>query len=109
MKYAEDMQSRDDNFDALMTRAIERGPDVTVPADFAARVAAKLPPLPARRKPMRVGRAVAAVSAVVLAGAMFAIAPHAVPSFASVAFDFELLAVMQLAGIGYWLAVRRGS
>ena len=109
MKYAEDMQAQDDNFEAAVTRAIERGPEVTVPVNFAARVVAALPPVRPRRNPMRVGRTVALVSAGVLAVAMFALAPHAAPTFASLAFDFELVVIAQLAGIGYWLTVRRGA
>ena len=107
MKYADDMQSQDDNFDAVVTRAIERRPEVTVPMNFAARVAAALPPAMPRRQPMQVGRTVALVSAGALAIAMFALAPHAAPTFASLAFDFELVVIAQLAGIGYWLTVRR--
>jgi hypothetical protein len=108
MKYPDDMQARDGKFDAVMTRAIERGPEVSVPVDFAARVVAALPVARPRRKAMQVGRTAAVVSAGVLAVAMFALAPHAAPTFASLAFDFELVAILQLAGIGYWLTVRRG-
>jgi hypothetical protein len=108
MKYAEDMQLQDDKLDAVMTRAIERAPEVNVPVDFAARVAAALPPLPARRKPMQVGRTAALAAAGVLAVAMCLLAPHAAPTFASMAFDFELVVIAQLGGIAYWLTVRRG-
>jgi hypothetical protein len=112
MKYPEDMQSQSENpdvqFDAVMTRALERGPEVSVPMDFAARVAASLPPARKPRRTMQVSRTAAIASAGVLAVAMFVLAPHAAPTFASLAFDFELIAILQLAGIGYWLTVRRG-
>jgi hypothetical protein len=107
MKYAEDMESQDSNFDAMMTRALERREDVAVPADFVVRVAAALPAPKPRRNPMRVGRATGLVAAGVLGVALFALAPHAAPTFANWAFDFELVVIGELAGIAYWLTVRR--
>jgi hypothetical protein len=108
MKYAEDMQLQDENFDAVVTRAIERRPEVSVPVNFAARVAAALPSQRPRRNPMQVGRIAAFVAAGVLAVAMCLLAPHATPTFGSLAFDFELVVIVQLGGIAYWLTARRG-
>jgi hypothetical protein len=108
MKYAEDMDSQDGNFDAMMTRALERREDVAVPTDFAVRVAAALPPPRKPRNAMRVGRATGLVAAGVLGVALFALAPHAAPTFGNWAFDFELVVIAELAGIAYWLTVRRG-
>ena len=108
MKYAEDMQAQDDNFEASVTRAIERRPEVSVPVNFAARVAAALPPPRRVRPPMQVGRKAALVALVVLGLSLFALAPHAAPTFGNLAFDFELVVIAELGGIAYWLTVRRG-
>jgi hypothetical protein len=110
MKYAEDMQSHDDNsaFDAMLTRSLERRDEVVVPLNFATRVVAALPPPRKPRKAMQLGRMTAVVALFVLAIALFALAPHAAPSFGNLAFDFELILLAQLAGIGYWLTARQG-
>jgi hypothetical protein len=106
MKYAEDMRAGDNS--ELVTRVLERRVEVVVPEGFAARVVAGLPPARKPREAMRVGRAAGLVAGLVLAAAMFGLAPHAAPSFADWVFDFELVAIAQLGGIAYWLTVRRG-
>jgi hypothetical protein len=112
MNYSQDMHLQDENsqagFDAKLVRALERRPEPMVPADFASRVAAALPPAAPARKPMQVGRIVGLTAAAVLGVALVALAPHAAPTFASWAFDFELVVIAQLGGIAYWLtAVRK--
>jgi hypothetical protein len=113
MKYSERMQSQDENsqagFEAKLTRALERRPEPVVPMDFAARVAAALPPLPPARKPMQVGRTVGLAAAAVLGVALFALAPHATPTFQNWAFDCELVVIAQLGGIAYWLTAARNA
>ena len=109
MKYAEDMQSQDDNFDARVTRALERRPELAVPANFSARVAAALPPPRRVRPPMQVGRRTALVALVVLGLSLFALASHAAPTFGSLAIDIELVVIAELGGIAYWLTARRGT
>jgi hypothetical protein len=87
-----------------LTRALSRQPAVTVPAGFAAHVAATAPQrgrMPARRR-FSVARAAALVAALALAVALFVLAPH-VASTRSLAFAVEMLLLMQLAGIGYGL------
>jgi hypothetical protein len=111
MNYSDDMQSQDENsqmgFEAKLTRALERRPEPVVPMDFAARVAAALPPPLPARKPMQVGRTVGLAAAGVLGVALFALAPHATPTFGNWAFDFELVVIAQLGGIAYWLTAAR--
>jgi len=112
MNYSDDMQLQDRNsqavFDAKLTRALERRPEPAVPADFASRVAAALPPAAPAPKPMQVGRTVGLAAAAVLGVALVALAPHASPAFNNWAFDFELVVIAQLGGIAYWLtAVRK--
>lgn len=108
MSYREGMEQNatPEAFEARVLRALEQTREPAVPADFASRVAASLPPLPPARKAMRFGRTVALISIGVLALAMFVLAPHSSPSFSSVAFDLELVLLLQMAGIGYWLTVR---
>lgn len=90
----------------VLEQTLARTPEPVIPADFAARISANLPPLPPVRKPMRLGRPVALASIGILALAMFLVAPHTSPSFTSLAFDVELLLLLQMGGIGYWLTMR---
>ena len=93
--------------EAAVTRALEQRQEPVVPADFAARVMQSLPPQPQARAKMRVGYMVGVVAAVVLTGVVFALAPHAAPSFTNLTFDVELMLLAELGGIAYWLAARR--
>jgi hypothetical protein len=87
-----------------LTRALSRQPEVTVPAGFAARVTASLPPRGVVRARARfsVARGVALAAAVALAVTLFVLAPH-VETTRSLAFGLEMLLLVQLAGIGYGL------
>jgi hypothetical protein len=98
----------DAEFEAMVTRGLEHGAEVAVPVDFAARVRAALPAVAPRRSKARVGRVALVVAAFVLAVAMFALAPHAAPTFGNLAFDLELVVIVQLAGVGYWLTAKKG-
>jgi hypothetical protein len=95
--------------EAAITRALERQPEVRIPLDFAAKVRAALPAQPKVRVRRSVGRGVAAVAAVGLVLALCWLAPHARPSFASVAFDMEMVLVVELAGVAAWLGTRRSD
>ena len=95
--------------EAVVTRALEQRQEPLVPADFAARVMRSLPAQKVARPKMRVGRVTAMVAAVVLTVAVFAIAPHASLSFASLSFDLELVMLAELAGIAYWFVARRDA
>ena len=98
----------DETFDAALTTALERAPKSAVPHDFAARVRAALPPQSAPRRSERTTRVAALAAAIVLTIALFLIAPHTSPSFASLNFDIELLVLAQLLAIACWLAARQG-
>jgi hypothetical protein len=98
-----------EEFEAVMTRALERSPELpplAIPVDFAARVAASLPQQRTARPAVRVGRIAAIVAMVVLAIVLFVLAPHASPSFASFTFDIELIVLAQLGAIAYWLSTK---
>jgi hypothetical protein len=90
-----------------LNQLLERRPRVAVPEGFAARVASSLPPQRLRRVRVPVGRAIAAAAALLLTVAMFALAPASHPSLNSFAFDIEMLLLVQLCGIGWYLSLRR--
>ena len=107
----EDLGSMSDanEFEAAITRALDHKPEVAVPADFAARVRAALPAQPKAKARRSVGREVAMVATVGLVVALCVLAPHARPSFESVAFDLEMVLVVELMGVAAWLGMRRSD
>lgn len=93
--------------DALLTRTLERKPQIAVPEGFAARVAAALPAQKPTRAPRRVGSLIAMVAAMIVTLTMFVLASSARPNLTNFAFDMELLMLVQLAGIGWYYSLRR--
>lgn len=93
-----DIQSRID-------RAIEHKPGVQIPADFAAKVAARAAAQPLRRRRFKVqfGPMIALFSAPVAAVALFLLAPHTAPNLKSIGFDAEVVLLAELAFIGWWI------
>jgi hypothetical protein len=93
-----DMESRIDH-------AIEHKPEVQIPADFAAKVAARAvaQPLRGRRHKPQFGPMIALISAPLAALALFALAPHAAPNVKSLSFDAEVVLLAELAFIGWWI------
>jgi hypothetical protein len=109
MKEREVAMSDANEFEAAITRALDRKPEVVVPADFAAKVRAALPAQPKVRAQRSVGRIAAGVAAVGLVLALCWLAPHARPSFGSMAFDLEMVLVVELMGVAAWLGMRRSD
>jgi hypothetical protein len=105
------MTTDEKEFEAAITRALEQQPSVTVPVDFAARVRASLPAQPRARARRFAGRSVGQIAAIVagagLVAALCLLAPHARPSFDSVAFDMEMVLLVELAGVAAWLGMAR--
>jgi hypothetical protein len=93
-----DMESRID-------RAMEHNPDVQIPADFAAKVAARAVAQPLRRRRFKpqFGPMIALFSAPLAAVALFVLAPHASPNLKSLSFDAEVVLLAELAFIGWWI------
>lgn len=88
-----------------MTRALEQAPEPVIPADFAARVAAKARTLP-QPKPVvatQYGRKTALVAAVVLTILLFVLAPYALPGSNAIGFGLEMLLFAELGGLAVWL------
>ena len=107
MKERESAMSDANELEAAITRALDRKPEIVVPMDFAAKVRAALPAQPKVRARRSVGREVAIVATAGLVLALCWLAPHARPSFESVAFDMEMLMLVELAGVAAWLATQR--
>lgn len=91
---------------AALQAALERKPDVSVPKAFAREVAAEAVRLPQKPVPAEAtyARSIAFAAAAVLVVALFALAPRAPASFASLRFDVELALLLQLAVLAWWLA-----
>lgn len=95
--------------EAAITRALDWKPEVAVPVDFAARVRAALPAQAKVKVRRSVGREVAMVATAGLVVALCLLAPHARPSFESLAFDVEMVLVVELMGVAAWLGTRRSD
>ena len=101
------LEGCDECMDAWLTLALEEKPEVSIPADFAARVAASLPPRRERRVAMTAQRhwgvrSAIAVSLVVL---MVCFA-GAKPANSWVGLVFLILVATEIAGLALWLGPR---
>lgn len=97
---------QDQDFESRITTAIEHKPEPQIPADFAAKVAARAVahPLRRRRYKPQFGRMIALLSAPLATLALFVLAPHTAPDLKSLTFDTEVVLLAELAFIGWWLA-----
>ena len=103
--YMDSQQTND--FETRLIAALERCAEPAIPADFATRLAAQLPPLKPARRSLNAGRTISIVSAAVCVFALGWLVPHATPCYTSIAFDLELALFAQLAFIAHWLTSRR--
>ncbi len=85
--------------DARIARALAQPPRVSIPASFAASVAARATAQPLSRPALFTGWGprLALFSGALLTAAMFALAPHATPTLTSLPFDAELLLLAELS------------
>lgn len=92
--------------ESRITSALENKPEMQIPQDFAAKVAARAvtQPLRRRRPKPQFGNLIALLSVPLAALALFALAPHAAPNFKSLSFDAEVVLLAELAFIGWWVA-----
>jgi hypothetical protein len=109
MKEREIAMSDANEFEAAITRALDRKPEVMVPADFAAKVRASLPVQPKVRTQRSAGRTAAGVATVGLVLALCWLAPHARPGIQNMAFGLEMVLVVELMGVAAWLGMRRSD
>lgn len=91
--------------EARIDRAIEHKPEVQIPVDFAAKVAARAVAQPARRRRYKpqFGPMMALISAPLTALALFVLAPHTAPNLKSLSFDAEVVLLAEFALIGWWI------
>jgi hypothetical protein len=97
------------SLDARIILALETAPRLEIPADFAARVASRLPPLPAAiLSPGRYGYRAAVACLVVLLGLMLAFARRAAGS-SLFWLSIESIFCAQFALLAVWLVVRNAG
>jgi predicted phage tail protein len=103
------MRSGIDALEERVTRALERVPEVTVPAEFAARVALQVP---MRREiaamPARYGLMAMRISMAVLMIALVVVAMHAGGRSSIFGIAFEWMLCAELVGLAVWLGGVRG-
>jgi hypothetical protein len=97
----------DIQIDIQIDGALAAQPEPAIPADFAARVRAALPPVAPARRRVSAARSTAIAASATLLVAVFCIAPHAAPSFSNLTFDIELSLLAELACILTWLSQPR--
>ncbi len=96
----EDSEKR---LDAALTRALERKPAVPVPAEFAARLALASPAQRRLRRSVSAGKVAAIAALVLLAAALFVLAPHVGVKMESFGYGLEMLLLVQMAAVAYGL------
>jgi hypothetical protein len=101
-----------DNQESMLTSALERRPEITIPADFHQRLHASIAAEPAvpTKMPVSFGRATAYLAAFCLAVVLVGLTvlyPNAVKAPESMTFILELIILAQLMAVGFWLGMRR--
>jgi hypothetical protein len=106
-----DAAAKDVALERRIDAAMERKLEPQIRGDFAATVAARAAMLPQKRRAraLPIGRSIAWISAAVLMVALFAFAPHATPNIMNARFDAEIVALCELAGLGWILARGPGA
>ena len=91
--------------EAALQSALERRPEVVIAVDFAERVAAQAAQLSPSRKARvpHYARITALVVACLVALSLFAMAPRTTASFGNMAFNLELVVLLHLAVLAWWL------
>lgn len=96
--------SDETKLDAMLTEALERSPEVKIPADFAARVAANVPKRrTVQLHPGRYGWRGGLVALAMLLGLLFSMAPQFYSS--TLWAGIELLFCLQFAALLVWLVL----
>ena len=97
--------SKREELEKAIDAALEQQQALSIPVDFAARVAERAALLPRRSHAPRAryARSVAILLSAILVVALFLLAPHAQPTFSSLGFDIELAVTILLAALAYWL------
>ena len=102
------MKSSDrQSLEARITLALQTTPEISIPSDFAARVASQLPPLAtASIRPRRYGRGVAMVCMGLLLALILVVARYATGT--SLLWNsIEWIFCIQFALVAVWLTIRQ--
>ena len=97
----------DECMDAWLTAALDRKPEVAIPADFAARVAAMAPARPERRNTAHSPRHWGVISAMAVALVVLVLCfAGPKPANSWVGVVFVMLVATEIAGLALWLGPR---
>lgn len=97
----------DECMDVWLTLALEVKPEVAIPEDFAARIAAMSPARPQKPQTVRTTRHWGMISAIVVVAVLLMICfggPR--PANSGLGLVFTLLVATEIAGLALWLAPR---
>jgi len=95
------------SLEARITLALEAAPEISIPSDFAARIASQLPPLvTVTVSPRRYGRSVAMICMGLLLALILVLA-HRGTGTSLLWSSIEWLFSVQFALVAVWLAVRQ--
>ena len=97
------IESSEQPLDAAITLALEQKPEVRIPAGFATRLALAVPAQRPLRQGVSAGKVVAIAALVLLAAALFLLAPHVGGNVISFSYGLEMLLLVQLAAVAYGL------
>ena len=90
---------------AAVQAALERKPNIAMPADFAQRVASRAGALSQGRpsKAIPYARFAALIVSAIVAVVLFALAPSTAADFRDRRFDLEMLVLLQLGVLAWWM------
>lgn len=110
------MHIQDEQLEARITERLEASPEVQIPADFTARLMARVPQrrfAASVRIPMRTHHASAgqrtAIASIAILTLLLITAIFAAPQTTFVAYGLEPLLALQLGALLYWQFTRRNS
>ena len=107
--YEQRMRDGMDALEERIVRALERVPEVTIPAEFAARVAGRLPVRRAfAARPARYGLMTMRISMAALVIALIVVAMHATGRSGVLGIALEWVLCAELVGLAVWLGGARG-
>jgi hypothetical protein len=93
--------------DVWLTLALDAKPEVAIPADFAALVAAMAPALPAKREALRTPRRWGVISAMAVVTVLMMVCfAGPAPTNSWVGLVFVMLIASEIAGLALWLGPR---
>ena len=103
----EHVENCDECMDVWLTLALEAKPEVAIPLDFAARVAASVPPRREKREALRMPRHWGLITAMAVATVVLMVGfPGLKPVNSWVGLVFVMVVASEIAGLALWLGPR---